>query len=137
MFQEGFVTMTKAILLAVALLATTFTGRAYAAGQQPVGLVYFTQWSALLDDAATAAVKQAATRVAGTNGVVTVTGYADTTGSHEANNLLSALRAQMVIDLMVADGVPANRLKRAARGATPDIGGTNESRRVLISVKSN
>ncbi len=129
--------MTKAALLAAALLATTFTGRAYAAGQQPVGLVYFTQWSALLDDAATGAVKEAATRVAGTTGRVTVTGYADTTGSTEANKLLSALRAQMVIDLLEADGVSPKRIKRAARGATPDIGGTNESRRVLISIGSN
>ena len=125
--------MTKAALFAIALLVATPVSHAFAA-KQPLGVVYFTEWSALLDNAATGAVKKMAADVAGKTGDITVTGYADTTGSNEANDLLSKLRAQMVIDLLKADGVSASRLKRADKGATPDIGGANESRRVLISI---
>jgi outer membrane protein OmpA-like peptidoglycan-associated protein len=125
--------MTKPILFAASLLAGMAAIGAHAA-PQPVGVVYFTQWSALLDDAATTAVGNIAKDMASKPGKITVTGYADTTGSNVANDLLSKLRAQMVIDLLKADGVAANRLKRADKGATPDIGGANESRRVLISL---
>ena len=125
--------MTKAFWLAAALLSATVVTGAHAA-PQPVGVVYFTQWSALLDDAATTAISNIAKDMASKPGKITVTGYADTTGSNEANDLLSKLRAQMVIDLLKTDGVAANRLKRADKGATPDIGGLNESRRVLITL---
>ncbi|WP_158747329.1 OmpA family protein [Acidisphaera sp. L21] len=125
--------MKKIAMLTAVLLAVAPIGRAYAA--QPVGVVYFTLWSALLDRPAKAVIKQAATKIQHiAAGTVTITGYADTSGSAEANDLLSKLRAQIVIDQLVADGVPAARLKRADRGATPDVGGPNESRRVLISV---
>ena len=124
--------MTKASLFAIALLAAS-SAPAFAA-PQPVGVVYFTQWSALLDPAATAAISNIATDMASKPGKITVTGYADTTGSTTANDLLSKLRAQMVIDLLKTDGVPANRLKRADKGATPAIGTLNESRRVLITL---
>jgi outer membrane protein OmpA-like peptidoglycan-associated protein len=128
--------MPKAALFALALLAATPVTNAFAA-RQPLGVVYFTEWSALLDDAATGAIKTMAADLAAKPGDITVTGYADTTGSNEANDLLSKLRAQMVIDLLKADGVPASRLKRADKGSTPDIGGANESRRVLISIDAN
>ena len=125
-------TATRAFLFATSLGAAVSAGSAHAA-EQRVGVVFFTEWSALLDPAAQTVIQEAKTRLGGT-GTVTVMGYADTTGSSEANDLLSKLRAQMVIDRLVADGVPAGRLKRADRGATPDIGGLNESRRVVISI---
>jgi OOP family OmpA-OmpF porin len=128
--------MIKAALFAITLLAAAPVTHAFAAGQ-PLGVVYFTEWSALLDPAATGAIKTIAADLATKTGNVTVTGYADTIGSNEANDLLSKLRAQMVIDLLQTDGVPASRLKRADKGATPDIGGLNESRRVLISLDAN
>ena len=58
---------------------------------------------------------------------VAVTGYADVLGSREANNLLSGLRAQVVMDQLVADGIPATRLRRVEQGATPDSGIPTES----------
>lgn len=129
--------MAKAVLFATSLLAAVSAGVADAA-EQRVGVVFFTEWSALLDLAAQQVVQDVKARLNGAqSGTVTVTGYADTIGSSEANDLLSRLRAQVVIDLLVADGVPASRLKRADRGATPDIGGLNESRRVVISVASD
>ncbi len=124
--------MFKASLFAIALLATTPVTAAFAA--QPLGVVYFTEWSALLDPAATGAIKTMAADLATKPGTITVTGYADTVGSNEANDLMSKLRAQIVIDELKADGVAASRLKRADKGATPDIGGLNESRRVLVSL---
>jgi outer membrane protein OmpA-like peptidoglycan-associated protein len=128
--------MTKAALFAIALLAAIPVTRAFAA-RQPLGVVYFTEWSALLDPAATGAIKTMAADLATKTGDITVTGYADTVGSNEANDLISKLRAQMVIDELKADGVAASRLKRADKGATPDIGGLNESRRVLVSLDGN
>lgn len=129
--------MTKAVLFATSLFAAVSAGVAHAA-EQRVGVVFFTEWSALLDPAARQVVQDAKTRLSGAQaGTVTVTGYADTTGSGEANDLLSKLRAQVVVDLLVADGMPTDRLKRADRGATPDIGGLNESRRVVISIASD
>ncbi len=118
-----------ALVAAVLLVTTAIPGPIQAAGQT-AGIVYFTEWSALLDDAAKDVIKNAAGAVQ--NGNATVTGYADVTGGTEANDLLSATRAQVVIDQLVADGVPAGHLKRADKGATPAIGSGNESRRVLI-----
>ncbi len=122
----------KTATFSVVLLAALSVAPAKAA--QPAAVVFFTLWSALLDDAASSVVEQAASQInASQTGIITVTGYADISGSAEANSLLAKLRAQLVIDQLVADGVSRTRLKRADRGATPDIGGANESRRVLIS----
>jgi outer membrane protein OmpA-like peptidoglycan-associated protein len=126
--------MTKAALFAAVSLLVSATAGCSRAADAPAGVVYFTEWSALLDDAARGTIQQAATLINKGSAPVTITGYADVTGSTEANRLVSTLRAQMVIDQLVADGVPATRLRRADRGATPDIGGLNESRRVLISI---
>jgi len=67
---------------------------------------------------------------------VRVTGYADVSGSREANNLLSGLRAQVVMDQLVADGIPATRLRRVEQGATPDTGLPTESRRVVVTFEN-
>ena len=120
------------------MAATLFAAALPSSGRAatpPIGIVFFTEWSALLDDAAKDVIKHSAEIATSTAkaAALTVTGYADTTGSGEANDLLSATRAQVVIDQLVADGVPSARITRAAKGATPDIGGTNESRRVMIT----
>ena len=47
--------MTKAALFAIALLTAIPVTRAFAG--QPLGVVYFTEWSALLDPPAAAAIK--------------------------------------------------------------------------------
>jgi outer membrane protein OmpA-like peptidoglycan-associated protein len=99
-----------------------------------MGVVFFTKWSALIDDPAAALVKLAAYRLARDPGAkVVVTGYADVDGSSAANVLLSELRAQMVVDALVADGVEAARITREGAGATRDVGGMIESRRVVIT----
>ncbi len=118
------------LVLATALVVAPAASRA-----TPTTVVFFTEWSAQIDDAARRAIAQVA-ELAKQDGVreITVTGYADTTGSKEANALLSATRAQVVTDQLVADGVPAKRIHQAANGATNYIQIPLESRRVVVSI---
>ena len=60
--------------------------------------------------------------------------YADQLGSTEANRTLTRLRAQVVRDTLVADGVPSNRIilqPKGAQGGDPGV----ESRRVEIELR--
>jgi outer membrane protein OmpA-like peptidoglycan-associated protein len=98
-------------------------------------VVYFGSWSALIEPdaqkviaAAAAAAKQHAAAP------VTVTGYASTIGSVAANTLLSQLRAQIVDDELVADGVDGKRITHTATGATSFLVEPVESRRVVIQL---
>jgi outer membrane protein OmpA-like peptidoglycan-associated protein len=65
---------------------------------------------------------------------VVVTGYASTIGSAEANTLLSRLRARVVVDALVADGVAADRISLGAVGATSFALDPVQSRRVEIAL---
>ena len=65
---------------------------------------------------------------------VIVTGYASTVGSVAANALLSQLRAQVVDDELVADGVDAIRITHTATGPTSFVVEPVESRRVVIEI---
>jgi hypothetical protein len=64
---------------------------------------------------------------------VLVVGYADPRGSAEANMILSRLRARVVADTLVENGVPRNRIRILYRGATPGFESL-ESRRVEVRV---
>jgi cytochrome c oxidase subunit II len=98
-------------------------------------LVFFQEWSARLDPEATDAVNAAATFVKTHPGApITVIGYADPTGSPQANIDISRARAQVVTDALVKAGVPAERITRQANGATAYIATSLESRRVEIVV---
>ncbi len=90
---------------------------------QPVIVVFFVEWSGALDDAAQGIIKQAAGAALQQPGKrILVTGYADRKGGKQADIYLSQLRAQMVTDTLVADGVPASRIRQAAAGAMPVTG---------------
>jgi outer membrane protein OmpA-like peptidoglycan-associated protein len=96
-------------------------------------LVYFTEWSAKLDETAQAAVTASADFVKQhPAGVISVIGYADPEGSSQANLDLSRARAQMVVDALIAAGVPAERIRRDAKGETAYVQNSLESRRVEI-----
>jgi outer membrane protein OmpA-like peptidoglycan-associated protein len=104
----------------VVLLATN-----PARAQPPVEVVFFSTWSGDLDESAQAVIARAAQTAKAHPAVhLTVTGYA-------ADKLLSQLRAQRVIDTLMADGVPGDQLDLVAHGATPatDVSG----RRVEIT----
>lgn len=103
-----------------------------ALAQPPVLVVFFPDWSGAIDNAANRVIGQAATLAKTTQGTVTVTGYADSTGSTQANIYLTQLRAQRVIDGLEADGVPSSRLKLVAAGKQEEAGVA--SRRVEIAI---
>jgi outer membrane protein OmpA-like peptidoglycan-associated protein len=122
--------LTAPTLLAAGLLAS---GVAHA--DPPKIAVFFSEWSAALDDVAMSAVSSAADQAkAQPKAPVTVAGFASTIGSKEANDLLAKLRAQVVIDQLVQDGVPASRIRRVGHGATPYSFTPLESRRIEITI---
>ncbi len=125
----------KPIFLAGILLAAGLAAPARAEPQKV--LVFFSEWSALIDSDATQAVQHAADIAKQSSGRrVTVVGYTDTTGSQAANKLLAQLRTQQVTDALVADGVSADSITQDAKGETPaPEDSKQESRRVSIAVE--
>ncbi len=98
-------------------------------------VVFFQEWSAALDDAAQSVIGQAADWVKTHPGYIAhVNGFASTVGSRQANILLADLRAQIVVDQLVSDGVAATRVKQRGHGPVPFALTAQESRRVEISV---
>ena len=96
--------------------------------------IFFEAWSALLEEPAQVALREAADRIKLNPRVpVLVVGFADPRGSAEANMILSRLRARVVADALIANGVPAARLRIIYRGATPGFESL-ESRRVEVRV---
>jgi outer membrane protein OmpA-like peptidoglycan-associated protein len=106
---------------------------------QPVAVpsypVFFTEWSSQLDDPAKQAIAQAADAAkANPFRTVAVAGFADPVGSPQANADVSRLRAQVVADQLVADGVSPTRIQHTAHGATDFTLSSQESRRVDITL---
>lgn len=96
--------------------------------------IFFEAWSALLEEPAQVALRQAAERIkANPNVPVLVVGYAGPRGSTDATTTLSRLRARVVADALIANGVPARRIRVLYRGATPGFESL-ESRRVEVRV---
>lgn len=98
-------------------------------------VIFFPEWSAAIDDAAQRVIAAAA-KVAAINPTdpVTVTGFADPTGSARSNALVSALRAEQVYSALVDAGVAGERIQRVALGGTDFVFTPQESRRVTIAV---
>jgi outer membrane protein OmpA-like peptidoglycan-associated protein len=120
-------------MMAIALIGG-FSSAARAEPKQ--AFVFFSEWSAFIDQDAIAAIQHAANLAkASSSHKVTVRGYADTTGSETANKYLSQLRSQVVTDQLIEDGVPAASITQDAMGETPSPpDSTQESRRVSITV---
>ena len=118
------------------LLCVAATGSLRAADSPPPKfVVYFQEWSAALDDPAQSVISQAAEWMKShPGGVAHVNGFASTVGSRQANILLADLRAQIVVDQMVSDGLAAMRIKQRGHGPVPFALTAQESRRVEISV---
>jgi len=96
--------------------------------------IFFEAWSALLEEPAQLALREAAERIKANPRVpVLVVGYADPRGSAEANMILSRLRARVVADALTTAGVPARRIRIIYRGATAGFESL-ESRRVEVRV---
>ncbi|WPB86520.1 OmpA family protein [Sediminicoccus rosea] len=96
--------------------------------------IFFEAWSAFLEEPARVALAEVATYIKANPRIpVLVVGYADPRGSAEANMILSRLRARVVADTLVENGVPRNRIRILYRGATPGFESL-ESRRVEVRV---
>ncbi|MCW3473983.1 OmpA family protein [Limobrevibacterium gyesilva] len=98
-------------------------------------VVFFQEWSADMDATASGSVTAAAAWAKQhPSAPVIVSGYADPEGSPQANKDLSRLRAQVVADALVADGVALARIQRQAVGSVDYVMNSLESRRVEIVV---
>ena len=99
----------------------------------PRAVVFFQTWSAAIDRPAAQAISNIAGNAqASPTDHLWVIGYAELTGSERANKLLSATRAQMVTDQLVADGVAPDRIQQVAHGRTGSEQSLQESRRVVV-----
>jgi outer membrane protein OmpA-like peptidoglycan-associated protein len=118
------------------LLLIAATGTLPAADDPPQRfVVFFQEWSAALDDSAQSVISQAADWVKAHPGYAAhVNGFASTVGSRQANILLADLRAQIVVDQLVSDGLAAARIRQRGRGPVPFALTAQESRRVEIRV---
>ncbi len=128
--------MRRFLVLFLALgLGLSASAFAAPTGQRHKLVVYFPSWSAEIDNNASKSIDDAAKwAVDHPRDTVNVAGYASTIGSKRANALLSDLRAQVVMDQLIAKGVPAARIKLLPKGATTYIDSPLESRRVDIYV---
>jgi outer membrane protein OmpA-like peptidoglycan-associated protein len=120
--------LALALCLAVPAFAQTPTA-------QRNFVVFFQEWSAAFDQPALAVIADAAkTAAANQTEPVIVTGYADPKGSNRANELVSELRAQLVVDALVEAGIPAVRIQQKAVGGVGFSLSAQESRRVTVSI---
>ncbi|OYV41495.1 MAG: hypothetical protein B7Z80_01475 [Rhodospirillales bacterium 20-64-7] len=103
--------------------------------QQPSFVVFFQEWSAAVDGPAQDVIAKAAAYARAHPAAIThVTGFADPTGSRQANVLLSELRAQVVADGLASAGVAPARISKVGRGSVQFAASSLESRRVEIRV---
>ena len=126
----------RSLVFGAALLATAAAGGCarQAVDTPPKSVVFFTAFSADLDGAAQGVIREfVGDAMTVPTRRVTVLGYADAVGSPESNRMLSALRAKVVADALVAQGITANRIVQRPRGATNSDPGI-ESRRVELQL---
>jgi outer membrane protein OmpA-like peptidoglycan-associated protein len=117
------------------LLACVVSGSVRAADPPEKFVVFFQEWSAAIDDAAQDVITHAADWAKAHPGnFARVNGFASPTGSRQANILMADLRAQRVVDQLLADGVDAKRIHQRGHGPVPFAISEQESRRVEISI---
>jgi membrane fusion protein (multidrug efflux system) len=98
--------------------------------------VHFASGSAALDPTEAQSLAAVAGTLKGNNVRIAITGYADATGSHEANVALARARAVAVRDALVAAGVAADRLQLREPRDVIGSGSNDEARRVDLTTIS-
>jgi membrane fusion protein (multidrug efflux system) len=98
--------------------------------------VRFATGSAALDTAASQSLGALAETLRGNSARIAITGYADATGSREANVALARARAVAVRDALVAAGVAADRLQLREPRDVIGSGSNDEARRVDLTTIS-
>lgn len=121
----------------LSLLLCAVTGSASAAdGPEQKFVVFFQAWSAAIDDNADTVISHAADWVKSHPGnAAHINGFADPTGSKAANILMAELRAQVVVDQLVSDGLNPKLVQQRGHGSVTFASTSQESRRVEISIK--
>jgi outer membrane protein OmpA-like peptidoglycan-associated protein len=97
--------------------------------------VFFTDFSTDLDATGVSLVKNAAVIAQKyPRALVTVSGYADTSGSSVQEMQISKARADTVANLLEQDGIPASRITRSAIGTPANSQPGVDRRRVEIDL---
>ena len=123
----------RGLFMGAALLGAAGCAQKSPVDAPPKSVTFFNPFSADLDDAAKGVINQvAADALAHPDRRVLVEGFADSVGAPSSNQTLSKLRAQVVADTLVAQGVPPSHIILHPRGATQSDPGI-ESRRVDVS----
>ena len=126
--------MRRVGLLLLLVCAATAPARATDPPAQKF-VVFFQEWSAAIDDPALSVIGEAAQWVKSHPGnIAHVNGFASTIGSRQANVLLADLRAQVVVDQLLSDGVDAKRIQQRGHGPVKFALTPQESRRVEVSI---
>jgi outer membrane protein OmpA-like peptidoglycan-associated protein len=127
--------MRRRLSLIVPMLVILLATTAARAAEPRTFVLYFASWSALIEPSADQIIAAAvATAKADPLAPVTITGYASTIGSVEANTLLARVRAQVVSDAMVAAGVNRERIKQSGTSPTTFVVEPVEARRAVIVI---
>lgn len=115
----------------LALLAALWA--APAAAQMPA-LVFFEPHSAALGEPAEAILRRFAAEAAQSRDAIEIRGFADPEGGVPYNRALSLARAEHVAHRLREFGLPAERLRIAARGPVSSVIDDQESRRVEVRI---
>ncbi|MCB2212075.1 OmpA family protein [bacterium] len=105
------------------------------------GINFDTNKYAVLATSEVTLEKARASMAANPDALVTLSGYTDSVGSDDANRTLSLKRAQSVKDWLVANGIPASRIKVVGMGEAEPIGsnetaeGRAQNRRMEFAVR--
>ncbi|MCQ4161897.1 OmpA family protein [Roseomonas sp. GC11] len=127
--------MRRLVLTGFLLLPWLAGCTASDAAPEPRLVVFFTEDSAALDEAARAVVAAAAQRARALPGTpVAVLGFADPDGGRAYNRALSAARAENVAETLRSEGVAPARIRVLPRGPVPFEMMPLESRRVEIQI---
>ncbi len=93
----------------------------------------FAKGKSALDAEATRLVRGFVPAMKGGSNAIDVTGYVDRTGDRAANETLAKARAVAVRDLLVAEGLPAGRVRLTPPRDIVGSGSDDEARRVEIA----
>jgi membrane fusion protein (multidrug efflux system) len=113
--------------------ATADTAQANAAPTTSA-VVYFARGDSSLDEAAIKTIRSTAAAMMGIGTVVTITGYADRTGTRSANLDLAKLRAVAVRNALVGAGIQAERIRYKPPIEVTGGGSEDKARRVDITM---
>jgi cytochrome c oxidase subunit 2 len=96
--------------------------------------VHFAKGRSTLDAEALRLLKGFAPAMKAGANPIDVTGFADRSGNHAANVELAKRRAQAVRDALVAEGVPADRVRLRPPQDVTGSGSDEQARRVELAV---